>query len=74
MTITLYLNKLDLIRDLQTLQTIFQANSPEIVIPLKSFLNPLNISSVPFIDKNNIQIQVTPEEFSLIGIFNSGNF
>ena len=71
MTITLYLNKITLLRDLQTLQTIFNAGTPELVEPMSKFLHPLNISSEPF-TRNNAIIQVTLEEFALIGVFNGG--
>lgn len=72
MTITLYLNKITLLRDIQTLKTIFDADHPNLVEPLKYFLQPLDISSEPF-SRNNVQIQVTPLEFALIGVFNGGN-
>lgn len=72
MTITLYLNKSTLLRDIQTLQTIFDAGMPQLVEPLSKMLQPLDISSEPF-SQNNVQIQVTPIEFALIGVFNGGN-
>jgi hypothetical protein len=71
MTITLYLQKETLLRDLQTLQQIFNAGSPELVEPLSKFIQPLNISSNEF-TRDNVIIQVTPEEFALIGVFNGG--
>jgi len=71
MTITLYLQQKTFLRDLATLQQIFNAGSPELVEPLSKFIQPLNISSTEF-SINCITIQVTPEEFALIGIFNGG--
>jgi hypothetical protein len=71
MTITLYLQKETLLRDLQTLQQIFNAGSPKLVEPLSKFIQPLNISSNEF-TRDNVIIQVTPEEFALIGVFNGG--
>lgn len=71
MTITLNLQADTVLKDLQTLQHIFEANSPDIVASLKTSLDPLTISSTPH-SVGNIEIQVTPVEFSLIGIFNSG--
>ncbi len=38
---------------------------------LRTQYEPINVSSVPFINKN-VTIQVTPEEFALIGVFNGG--
>jgi hypothetical protein len=69
MTITLYLNKINLLRDLQTLQAIFDAGTPKLVEPLRGFLHSLDISLEPF-TRNNTIIQVTPEEFTLIRVFN----
>lgn len=71
MTITLYLNKLTLLRDLQTLHQIFDAEYPELVEPLSNFLQPLDIATVQH-NVNYVAIQVTVEEFTLIGIFNKG--
>ena len=70
MTITLHLQKETLLRDLQTLQQIFNAGSPELVEPLSKFIQPLNIST--FKQHSEVAIQVTPEEFALIGVFNGG--
>lgn len=70
MTITLYLQKETLLRDLATLQTLF-GYSIEMADKLRGHYEPINISSVPFINKN-ITIQVTPTEFALIGVFNGG--
>jgi len=71
MTITLHLKQENILTDLKTLQAIFQAGSPELVQGLRSFLQPLTISSGEF-TRGNISIQVTPEEFALIGVFNGG--
>lgn len=71
MTITLNLHQDTIIRDLQTLHTIFEAEHIELVEPLRTFLQPLNISSREF-SVGNIAIQVTPKEFALIGVFNGG--
>lgn len=70
MTITLYLQKETLLRDLQTLQHIFQKNIESLEV-LRKHYEPINVSSVPFINKN-VTIQVSPEEFALIGVFNGG--
>jgi hypothetical protein len=70
MTITLYLQKETLLRDLQTLQVIFQY-TVEVVEKLRTHYEPLNISSTEF-TVGNVTIQVTPEEFALIGVFNGG--
>lgn len=71
MTITLYLQKETLLRDLQTIRTIFDAGYPEMVEPLSGFLQPLDI--LTWERKGNpVAIQVTPEEFALIGVFNGG--
>lgn len=69
MTVTLYLNKITLLRDLQTLKTIFEDDEPEMIEEMRGHLHPLNISSEPF-TRNNVVINVTMEEFALIGIFN----
>jgi len=71
MTITLYLQKETLLRDLATLQHIFQMNIESVEV-LKKHYQPLGISSTEF-SRNCITIQVTPEEFALIGAF-SGEF
>lgn len=70
MTITLYLQNKTLLRDLETLRIIFQYK-PEAFNELREYYKPLNISSSEF-TIGNICIQVTPEEFALIGIFNQG--
>jgi len=70
MTITLYLSQHTLLRDLQTIQTILDAGTPELVIPLNGFLQPLEIVLIkPQNGFNNIPIQVTTAEFALIGCF-----
>lgn len=71
MTITLYLQKETLLRDLQTLQYIFQHNNIEVVERVRKHYEPLNISSNEF-TRDCMTIQVTPEEFALIGVFNGG--
>ncbi len=71
MTITLYLRKATLLRDIQTLQTIFNAEKPELVQPLRAYLQSLNIDTEQTTN-SDVAIQVTPEEFALIGIFNGG--
>lgn len=70
MTITLYLDKTNFLADLTTLKTIFDVGVPELVIPLRGFLNPLSISSS--ITTNGVAINVTLEEFALIEVFNNG--
>lgn len=72
MTVTLNLNKITLPRDLKTLKTIFDAGRLELVEPLKNFLHKLDISLEPH-PRNNVCIQVSLEEFALIGVFN-GSF
>ena len=75
MTITLYLQKETLLRDLQTLQRIFQYNNVEgLIEKLRKYYEPLNISisKEDLILSGQVAIQVTPEEFALIGIFNGG--
>lgn len=70
MTITLYLQKETLLRDIQTLQAIFSFTI-ELVEKLKTHYEPLNISTRKY-SETNVAIQVTPEEFALIGVFNGG--
>lgn len=70
MTITLYLQKETLLRDLATLQALFNF-SVEMVDKLRGNYTPLNISSNEF-TRDNVIIQVTPTEFALIGVFNGG--
>jgi len=72
MTITLYLQKETLLRDLQTLHAIFQAGNPELVETLNKFFQRLDISTVETYKHHDVAINVTPEEFALIGIFNGG--
>lgn len=72
MTITLYLESSTSLRDLKTLQQIFNASEPKLVEPLKEIFTPLAISSKPF--ANSLQISVTMDEFCLIGIFNGSSF
>ena len=72
MTITLYLYKETILKDLVTLKTIFDAGIPELANPLSGFLQNINISTDPKPGFNAIAIQVTPEEFALIGVFNGG--
>jgi hypothetical protein len=75
MTITLLLQKETFLRDLQTLLTIFKyKDNIEAIEKIKAYYEPLNISSSEWNPQNNISIQVTPEEFLLIGIFNNGLF
>jgi hypothetical protein len=71
MTITLYLQKETLLRDLETLKGVFNAKQPEVVQSIRNYLPSLNISSSEF-TRDNVIIQVSPEEFALIGIFNGG--
>ena len=70
MTITSHLQKGTLLRDLQTLQHIFQLDI-ETIDKLRKHYEPLNISSTEF-TRDNVTIQVTPEEFAKIGVFNGG--
>lgn len=72
MTITLYLHKETLLRDLKTIKVIFDAVNPEFIEPLRAFLQPLDISTVKRYSQFDVAIQVTPEEFAMIGIFNKG--
>lgn len=71
MTITLYLYHKTLIRDLQTLTHIFQYNI-EMVDKLRKHYEPLNIFALKSTKEDTVAIQVTPEEFALIGVFNGG--
>jgi hypothetical protein len=71
MTITLNLQKDTFLRDLETLKAIF-SYTIEVVDKLRSHYEPLNISSTAWNPQQNIEIQVTPEEFALIGVFNKG--
>ncbi len=68
MTITLYLQQETLLRDLQTVQHIFQTQL-QVVERLKPHYPPLNIS-LHSIFAHSVCIQVTIEEFSKIGVFN----
>lgn len=72
MTITLYLQKETLLRDLATLQQIFNAGIPELVEPLSKFFQALDVSTVKRYSQYDVAINVTPEEFALIGVFNGG--
>lgn len=72
MTITLYLQKETLLRDLQTLQHIFQYNNLEMIEGLRKYYSQLDISTTKRYSQFDVAIQVTPEEFALIGIFNEG--
>jgi len=67
MTITLYLQKETLLRDLATLQHIFKKNI-EVIDSLIKHYEPLNISTCNK-GGNSVSIQVSPEEFALIGVF-----
>jgi len=71
MTITLYLQKETLLRDLATLSIIFQVkiNSVE---EIRKYYEPLKITTEPKDGFKSVAIQVTPEEFALIGVFNGG--
>ncbi|HSE99808.1 MAG TPA: hypothetical protein VLA48_02840 [Nitrososphaeraceae archaeon] len=71
MTITLYLQKETLLRDLQTLQTIFSFTIPEHIDKLRKHYEPLNIFANETTN-DSVTIQVTVEEFALIGVFNGG--
>lgn len=71
MTITLYLQKETLLRDLQTLRIIFQYNI-EMVERLRKYYTQLDVSTTKRYSEFDVAIQVTPEEFALIGIFNEG--
>lgn len=71
MTITLYLQKETLLRDLQTLHHIFQYNI-EMVEGLRKYYTQLDISTTKRYSQFDVAIQVTPEEFALIGVFNGG--
>jgi hypothetical protein len=74
MTITLYLEKSRLLEDTKLLYLIFQAGNPKFAEPLSKVLKPIKV----FTSKNDLNvcspvaIQVTLEEFALIGIFNGG--
>ena len=70
MTITLYLHKETLLRDVTTLQSIFQT-SIGYVEKLRNYHEPLNILTEQ-IRTTDIAIQVTAEELALIGVFNDG--
>ena len=70
MTITLFLQKDTLLRDLQTLQVLFRFKI-EMANKLRGQYEPLSITSEKMMFPQVI-IQVTPEEFALIGVFNGG--
>ena len=70
MTITLYLQKETLLRDLQTLLVLF-GYTVEVADKLRGHYEPLNISLTEF-TRDSVTIQVTPTEFALIGVFNGG--
>lgn len=70
MTITLNLNTDSIAEDLKTLRHLFKCESESGVDTLSNFLKPLSVSFKPF--QNNTTIQVSLEEFALIGIFNKG--
>lgn len=70
MTITLYLQKETLLRDVTTLQSIFKT-PVDYIEKLRRYREPLNISSHKR-DNQSVAIQVTAEEFALIGVFNGG--
>ena len=71
MTITLYLYKKTLLRDLQTLQALF-GHTLEVVDRARGHYEPLNISTQKSTKEDTVTIQVTTEEFALIGVFNGG--
>ena len=71
MTITLYLQKASLLKDLRTLNLIFSTRHCESIERLKATLPKLTISTSKY-SSNNVSIQVTAEEFAAIGIFNNG--
>jgi len=72
MTITLYLEERNLLEDTKTLHTIFQAGSANIVQGLSKLLKPIKIftNSKDINCSFPVAIQVTLEEFALIGVFN----
>jgi len=71
MTITLYLQKETLLRDLQTLQALF-GYTIEVADKLRGHYEPLKITTEPKEGFKSVAIQVTAEEFALIGVFNGG--
>ena len=70
MTITLFLNKSSLIQDLSTLHHIFDAGIPELIVPMSKYMNPITISLEN--KQDMVAVNVTPQEFALIGIFIGG--
>lgn len=71
MTITLFLNKENIIIDIITLDAIAKAKDPISVMQIAEFMPPLEITTNgEKFGKNSVAIQVTPIEFSLIGMYN----
>lgn len=68
MTITLYLQKETLLKDLKTLTHIFQYNAKSVEV-LRKHYEFLNISTEQT-RVSDVAIQVSLEEFALIGVFN----
>ena len=69
MTITLYLQKESLLKDLKTLHLIFATEGLKSIEELSKKMPIVSVSYSKNI-LNNVSIQVSPLELSLIGIFN----
>lgn len=70
MTITLYLQKETLLRDLQTIIGISKY-TVDTIEKVKQYYEPLKVTTEKMMFPQ-VAIQVTPEEFALIGVFNGG--
>ena len=73
MTITLFIKKENLFKDLSTIKHIMDAGKPEFVEPLSKFLQPIEILQYQT-REFQVAINLSPEEFALIMMFNKGIF
>lgn len=73
MTITLYLNKGNLLDDLTTISYISQNGEIETVQKYRDIFQPITFSFKPT-DNFYVAINVTVEEFALINMFNQRPF
>ena len=73
MNITLFIKKENLLKDLSTIKNIMDAGSPEFVEPLSKFMQPIEILQYQT-RSFQVAINLSPEEFALIMIFNKGKF
>lgn len=70
MTLQMNMNATTLLEDLAVITVIVKCDNDEQVISLKKHMTLKNFSTIPY-SRNNVPINVTIEEFSLIMIFNS---